>query len=82
MACDVMSIGKILIGNFENKISDNKGRSYHLDFGLFFFLKKRLIEKIISKNIGLVKIKPANVRWMNWGEKHFNEVNSFHVNRE
>ena len=34
MACDVMSIGKILIGNFENKISDNK---------------KRLIEKIISK---------------------------------
>ena len=37
MACDVMSIGKILIGNFENKISDNKGRSYLLDFGLFFF---------------------------------------------
>ena len=48
-----------------------------LDFRLFF-LKKRLIDKII----GLGKIKPANIRWVNCGKKHFNEVNSFHVNCE
>ena len=35
-----------------------------LDFGLFF-LKKRLIEKVIPRKIGLVKMKPANKRWMN-----------------
>ena len=49
---------------------------------LTFFMKKRLIQKIFLEKIGIVKIKPANIRWMNWGEKHFNEVNSFHVNCE
>ena len=42
-----------------------------LDFGLFCVLKKRLIEKIIPRKIGLVKIKPPNI---------FNEVNLFHMN--
>ena len=28
----------------------------------------------------MVKIKPAHIRRKNLGEKHFNEVNSFHVN--
>ena len=28
----------------------------------------------------MVKIKPAHIRRKNLAEKHFNEVNSFHVN--
>ena len=28
----------------------------------------------------MLKIKPANIRWMAWEKKHFIEVNSFHVN--
>ena len=32
------------------------------------------------KKVGLVKIKPGHIRLKNLGEKHFNGVNSFHVN--
>ena len=46
-------------------------------------VNKRLIEKIIPrKKIGVLAIKPANIRWMNREGKHFDEVNSFHVNCE
>ena len=40
------------------------------------------LRKYSLEKIGLVKIKPANIRWMNWGKKYFNEVNSFYVNCE
>ena len=50
---------------FKKKAKIKTRQLPRLDFGLFFFLKKRLIEKIIPRKIGLVKMKPANKRWMN-----------------